>query len=209
MPESEASGRPKVGTSVSATSTGGTVASVVFQHIGLVFGAGAGINECNRLFTTTTCLGSDQRSWRVSSSTQNQYHEVVPSSRRVGRLGALLVVLLLLPGCNALNPLCGSARPVPILNSISPTSVIFSQLPPSFVLTATGSQFVSSSVLVFNGATLVTTVKSSSQLTVTISSSMIPAPGSFNVAVQTPAGNSGDVGCSSGGTSSARVMTVN
>lgn len=141
--------------------------------------------------------------------TENHYHEVVLSSYRIGRLSSMLVVLLFLPGCNALNPLCGSARPAPILNSISPTTVIFSQLPPSFVLTATGSQFVSSSVLVFNGATLVTAVKSSSQLTVTINSSMIPAPGSFNVAVQTPAGNSGDVGCSSGGTSSARVMTVN
>jgi hypothetical protein len=37
---------------------------------------------------------------------------------------------------------------------------------------------------------------------------MIPAPGNFNVAVQTPAGNTADVGCSSGGTSSVRVLTV-
>ena len=133
----------------------------------------------------------------------------MPSSYRIGRLSSLLVMLLLLPGCNALNPLCGSARPVPMLNSISPTTMVFSQLPPSFVLTATGSQFVSSSVVVLNGATLATTVKSSSQLTVTIGSSMIPAPGSFNVAVQTPAGNTGNLGCSSGGTSSVRVLTVN
>jgi hypothetical protein len=38
---------------------------------------------------------------------------------------------------------------------------------------------------------------------------MIPAPGSFNVAVQTPAGNTGNLGCSSGGTSSVRILTVN
>jgi trimeric autotransporter adhesin len=133
----------------------------------------------------------------------------MPFSYRIGRLSSLLVVLLLLPGCNALNPLCGSARPVPILNSISPTTMVFSQLPPSFVLTATGSQFVSSSVVVLNGTTLATAVKSSSQLTVTITSSMIPAPGSFNVTVQTPAGNTGNLGCSSGGTSSVRVLTVN
>jgi trimeric autotransporter adhesin len=133
----------------------------------------------------------------------------MPSSYRIGRLSSLLVMLLLLPGCNALNPLCGSARPVPMLNSISPTTMVFSQLPPSFVLTATGGQFVSSSVVVLDGATLATAVKSSSQLTVTIGSSMIPAPGSFNVTVQTPAGNTGSLGCSSGGTSSARVLTVN
>jgi hypothetical protein len=131
------------------------------------------------------------------------------SSCRIVRLCSWLVVLLLLPGCNTLNPLCGSARPVPILNSISPKAMAFSQLPSTFVITATGSDFVSSSVVVFNGATLATGVTNHSQLTATITSSMITAPGSFNVVVKTPAGNTGDVGCSSGGTSSAQVLTVN
>jgi hypothetical protein len=117
-------------------------------------------------------------------------------------------VLLVLPGCNALNPLCGSARPTPILNSISPTTMIFSQLPPSFVLTASGSQFVSSSVMIFNGAILATTVKNISEVTATVNSAAIPSPGSFNVEVQTPAGNSRDLGCSSGGTTTTRVLTV-
>ncbi|MBZ5679654.1 MAG: IPT/TIG domain-containing protein [Acidobacteriia bacterium] len=133
----------------------------------------------------------------------------MPSSFRIACISLLLVALLLLPGCNSLNPLCGSARPAPVLSSISPATMAFSQLPPSFVLTATGSHFVSSSVVVFNGATLATTVNSSSQLTVTITSDMIPALGSFNVEVQTPAGNSGYLGCSSGGTSSQQVLTVN
>jgi hypothetical protein len=133
----------------------------------------------------------------------------MPSSCRVGRVNSLLAVLLFLPGCNALNPLCGSARAVPVLTSISPSTIAFSQLPPSFVLTATGSQFVSSSVVVFNGVTLATTVKSGSQVTVSIASSMIHSPGSFNLDVQTPAGNTGNLGCSSGGTSSVRVLTVN
>jgi hypothetical protein len=131
------------------------------------------------------------------------------SSCRIVRLCSWLFVLLLLPGCNTLNPLCGSARPAPILNSISPKTMAFSQLPPTFVITATGSEFVSSSVVVFNGATLTTGVTNHSQLTATITSSMISAPGSFNVVVKTPAGNTGDVGCSSGGTSSAQVLTVN
>jgi hypothetical protein len=133
----------------------------------------------------------------------------MPSSRRIVRRCSWLLVLLLLPGCNTLNPLCGSARPVPILNSISPKTMAFSQLPPTFVITATGSDFVSSSVVVFNGATLATGVTNHSQLTATITSSMISAPGSFNVVAKTPAGNTGDVGCSSGGTSSAQVLTVN
>jgi hypothetical protein len=87
--------------------------------------------------------------------------------------------------------------------------MVFSQLPPTFVITATGSHFVSSSVVVFNGATLATGVTNHSQLTATITSSMIPAPGSFHVVVKTPAGNTGNVGCSSGGTSSGEVLTVN
>jgi len=130
-------------------------------------------------------------------------------SCRVVRLCSWLVVLLLLPGCNTLNPLCGSARPVPILNSISPTTMVFSQLPPTFVMTATGSHFVSSSVVIFNGATLATAVTDHSQLTATITSSSISAPGSFNVVVKTPAGNTGNLGCSSGGISSGQVLTVN
>lgn len=130
-------------------------------------------------------------------------------STGIAPLVALLVALSILPGCNALNPLCGSARPAPSLSSISPNTVVFSQLSPTFVLTATGGQFVSSSVLLFNGTAVTTTVNSNSQLAGTIASSMIGAPGSFNVAVQTPAGNSADVGCTSGGTSSVRVLTVN
>lgn len=133
----------------------------------------------------------------------------MPSFRRIVRRCSWLVVLLLLPGCNTLNPLCGSARPVPILNSISPKTMAFSQLPPTFVITANGKDFVSSSVVIFNGATLATGVTNHSQLTATITSSMISAPGSFNLVVKTPAGNTGDVGCSSGGTSSAQVLTVN
>ena len=121
---------------------------------------------------------------------------------------ALLVPLLLLSGCNSLNPLCGSARPAPVLDSISPTTIVFSQLPSSFSLQVTGSHFVSSSVIVFNGTTLSTTVVSSSQMTATVTSTMISGPGSYNIQVQTPAGTSGDLGCSSGGNSSTMTLTV-
>jgi hypothetical protein len=132
----------------------------------------------------------------------------MPSSPRIGQLSSLLALLLLFLGCNALNPLCGSARPVPILASISPKTTVFAQLPPSFALVLTGSQFVSSSVVVFNGATLVTAVNSSSQLTVTITSAMVPATGSYSVQVQNPAGNSGNLGCDSGGKSATLTLTV-
>ena len=65
------------------------------------------------------------------------------------------------------------------------------------------------SVVAFNGATLATAVTSHSQLTATIRSSMIPAPGNFNVRVKTPAGTTGNLRCCSGGASSGQVLTVN
>jgi len=132
-----------------------------------------------------------------------------PWFKRTGFLSWLFLALWLLPGCNALNPLCGSARPAPVLDSISPSTLSFSQLPPNFTLTASGSHFVSASVVVFNGTSLTTSVNSSSVLTVTITASMIPAAGNYNVRVHTPAGTTGDVGCSSGGDSAVLVLTVN
>jgi hypothetical protein len=133
----------------------------------------------------------------------------MPSTSQIGRLSLVLVVLLVLLGCNALNPLCGSARAVPALASITPSSVALSQLPSPFIITAVGTHFLSSSEVVFNGDTFPAVVVSSTELTVTLPSTAVPAAGTFNFEVRTPAGNSGALGCSSGGTSGAQVLTVN
>ena len=130
------------------------------------------------------------------------------SKSSIARLGPWLALIVLLSGCNSLNPLCGSARPVPELSSVSPTTIAFSTLPATFSLTLTGSQFDSSSVVVFNGTTVPTTVNSKSQLTATVTSSLIAGPGNYNVQVQTPAGNSADFGCSSGGKSATLTLTL-
>ena len=121
---------------------------------------------------------------------------------------AVVLAFLFLPGCNALNPLCGSSRPAPVIGSLSVSTVTFAQVQQGFLLTVNGKDFVSSSVVIINGTTLNTTVKSSQQLQVTISTDLISGPGSANVTVNTPSGNSGYLGCSSGGTSSALTLTV-
>jgi hypothetical protein len=124
----------------------------------------------------------------------------------------LIAVLSLsfLTGCNnTLNPLCGSARPVPVIGSISPTTVSFPQVQSGGVLTVNGSHFVSTSQVVINGTPLSATVVSDQELQVTLSTAVILAPGAVSVAVKTPSGNSGDVGCTSGGTSSTLILTVN
>lgn len=123
-------------------------------------------------------------------------------------VSAVVLALLFLPGCNALNPLCGSARPVPVIGSLSASTITFAQVQQGFVLTVTGKDFVSSSVVVINGTTLTTTVQSNQQLQVTISTEVISGPGTANVTVNTPSGNSGDLGCTSGGTSSALTLTI-
>ena len=124
-------------------------------------------------------------------------------------LGAVLFALLVLQGCNSLNPFCGSARPAPAIVSLSATSVSLAQIQETGVpLTVAGSNFVAASVVIINGTTVSTQVVSSTQLQITITSDVISATGTASLTVKTPAGNSADVGCSSGGTSAALVLTV-
>jgi len=123
-------------------------------------------------------------------------------------LSALLLALLLLPSCNALNPLCRSARPAPVLGSLSPDTATFAQTQQSLVLTLNGSHFVTSSVVIINGTTLTTIITSAQQLQATIPTTLISAPGTASVTVKTPSGTTGDLGCSSGGTSHALTLTI-
>ncbi len=120
-----------------------------------------------------------------------------------------LFPLVVLAGCsNALNPFCGSARPAPLIGSLSPSTVTFAQVQQGVALTVNGSHFVSASEIVINGTALGPTVISTQQLRVMLNTDVISAPGQVDVKVTTPSGNVGDVGCASGGTSSALVLTV-
>jgi hypothetical protein len=122
-----------------------------------------------------------------------------------------LVPLTLLAGCNnTLNPLCGSARPAPLVASLSPSTVKFSDVQNNGVmLTVNGSQFVPASEIVISGKTLAASATSGQQLQVMLTTSVITGPGKVTVKVVTPSGNTSDVGCSSGGTSTVLTLTVN
>jgi IPT/TIG domain len=123
---------------------------------------------------------------------------------------AALLALVFHTGCNnALNPLCGSSRPAPLIGSLAPSTMSFAQVQEGTLLIVNGSQFAPSSEVVINGKTLGATVISAQQLSVMITTSLISAPGSVKVTVHTPGGNSVDLGCSSGGDSSALVLTIN
>ena len=62
--------------------------------------------------------------------------------------------------------------------------------------------------LVAAGKTLAATATSAQQLQVMLTASVISGPGAASVKVVTPSGNTSDVGCSSGGTSSVLTLTV-
>jgi hypothetical protein len=121
-----------------------------------------------------------------------------------------LVPLTFLAGCNnTLNPLCGSARPAPLIASLSPSVVTYADVQNGVLLSVNGSQFVPASQIVVGGKTLAATATSDKQLQVMLTSSVITGPGKVNVKVVTPSGGTSDVGCSSGGTSSVLTLTVN
>jgi hypothetical protein len=131
---------------------------------------------------------------------------------RCGVLFASLLVLgtAMLSGCNnTLNPLCGSARPVPVIGSLSPATMSFADVQDGTTLTVNGSNFVSSTEVVINSTPISATVVSDSLLKVKLSTAEISAPGQVKVMAQTPSGNSGDLGCTSGGNSSVLMLTVN
>lgn len=131
-------------------------------------------------------------------------------SRTRSLLLAGLLAPLLLSGCNnTLNPLCASARPAPLIGSISPSTMTFAQVQQGVELVVNGSNFVSSTEVMINSTPLGASVVSSTQLKVKVSSDVISGPGKVKVMVQTPSGNTGDLGCTSGGKSSALVLTVN
>ena len=124
---------------------------------------------------------------------------------------AALLALLFLPGCgnNTLNPLCGSARPAPVIGSLSPSTMTFSEVQVGDTLTVNGSHFVAASQVVIDTTPLSATVVSDKQLRIKLSSDVISGPGTVKVSVLTPSGNSGDLGCTSGGRSSVLTLTVN
>src|SRR5258706_455050 len=130
------------------------------------------------------------------------------SRNQKNSLFALLFLILFLSGCNALNPLCGSARPKPGLTSLAPNPATFGEVQQGLLLTVNGSHFYSNSTTLWSGAALVTPVVSSTQMKPRITTPQISAPGPANIAVHTPANLSGDLGCDSGGNSKALTFTI-
>ena len=123
---------------------------------------------------------------------------------------AAVALVFTIVGCNnTLNPLCTSSRPAPVIGSLTPATVPFTQVQNGTTLTITGSNFVSSTQVMIGSKPISARVISPTKLTVKVNTGVISGPGDIRVAVDTPAGNTGDLGCTSGGKSSALTLTVN
>jgi hypothetical protein len=90
-------------------------------------------------------------------------------------------------------------NPVPNLGSIFPTNAVAGST--DLVLTVTGTNFTSSSLVQFNGTSLATTYVSVTSLTATIPKALLISPGTANITVVSPAPG--------GGTSTAKTFTIN
>jgi hypothetical protein len=130
------------------------------------------------------------------------------AAANVGSLCALLLACLTFQACSSLDPACGSSRPAPTITALSASTITLAQVQEGYVLTVTGAQFVSSTVGEINGTPASTFVVSSTELQMTLTSAAISAAGSATVTVNTPSGTSGDLGCTSGGTSTALVLDI-
>ena len=75
---------------------------------------------------------------------------------------------------------------VPTISSLSPTCAAAGD--PQFTLTVNGTNFVSTSIVNWNGAALTTTFVSSTQLTATVSAARIANPGTASITVVSPCG---------------------
>ena len=92
-----------------------------------------------------------------------------------------------------------TGNPVPTTTSISPASTLAGGS--SFTLTVNGTNFVSSSVVNWNGSALSTTFVSATQLTATVPAANIASAGSAGVTVFSPTPG--------GGTSNTQTFTIN
>ena len=110
----------------------------------------------------------------------------------------LLTTILSCAKTSTVDNTGGTSNPVTVITAIAPASVTAGD--PAFTLTVTGTDFISSSTIKWNGTVLTTTYISATQLTATVSSSLIASAGTANITVFN--------GTPGGGTSNAAIFTI-
>ncbi|MGZ3357594.1 MAG: hypothetical protein ACXVBO_22475, partial [Isosphaeraceae bacterium] len=175
-----------VALSPTSVATGGQPFSLVVNGAGFVNGAVVRWNGADR---TTTFVSSTQLTALISASDVASAASVSITVFNPAPGGGSSPAVTL----GILNP-----NPLPVATSLSPATVGAGT--GAFTLTVTGSGFVSSSVVRWNGADRTTTFVSSTQLTASISASDVASAANMSVTVFTPA--------PVGGTSSVITLAV-
>jgi hypothetical protein len=153
------------------------------------FVAGASVVQWNGTALATTYVSASQLT------------AAVPASDIASAGSASVTVVNPTPGggtSGAISFSITATNPVPALAALSPASASVNS--PALSLTLTGSGFISSSVVQWNGSALATTYLSPTQLTATIPASDLASVSSANVTVANPAPG--------GGTSTAAAFSV-
>lgn len=123
---------------------------------------------------------------------------MVGSSFRPSLIGALLVSAVVF-GCSSDNSGSGGSsggggsqqsNPVPVLSSINPSSADAGGS--ATTITATGSSFISSSVVEWNGGALPTSYQSATTLTAQVSAADLQNAGTASISVENPSPGGGN-----------------
>ena len=115
---------------------------------------------------------------------------------------AIVFVFNPLPGGGASTSVeFAVSNPAPVISSLKPSSVAAGTA--GFSIVVLGSNFVSSSVVNFNGVALSTAFIGSTSLVAQVPVADLPSPGTANITVTNPSN-----GVSGGGTSNAVILTI-
>src|SRR5579859_8008120 len=98
---------------------------------------------------------------------------------RIAFLPGFLVLFSLLVGCGGFHGIV-----TPTISSITPSTVAAGSA--TFTLTVNGTNFISGTQILWDGAALTTTVVSNSQLTAQVTAAQIANPGTVSIRVMKP-----------------------
>jgi 6-phosphogluconolactonase (cycloisomerase 2 family) len=158
------------------------------------------VNGANFVPGATVYFGGQARNTTFVSATQ--LNADILSADLANGGTAVVFVFNPLPGGGASTSVGFSVfNPTPAISSISPSSVVAGSV--GFTLTVNGSNFVSSSIVNFNGSARTTTFVSASILTIQVSSIDIAFQGTPGITVINPPN-----GVSGGGTSNNATLTI-
>ena len=170
--------------------------------------ATAGASGFTMTLTGTNFISGSIVKWNGTTLTttytsSTQLNAVIPSSNLTTTGTASVTVFNQTPGGGTSSALTFTINvannPIPSLTTISPSSATAGAI--GFTMTLTGTNFISGSIVKWNGTSLTTTYASATQLTAVIPTANLTTTGTASVTVFNPTPG--------GGTSSALTFTIN